>query len=287
MQIDLTFNACTNTTANYKYLFGNSANYASTSGSTININVAGYRACASNFDALKPRLNLTGGVGQYLYNSVTLRDSTNAITLNMEQGQLTETYTVAAQCLIPTGTSSFNTGRVMPAGFGIKKYTWAVGNQAIGQTMGIGWSGSTTAIAAAQTGTANQTPNVPAFNPIALASSETILLTTTTGTTSGTGALTFTVTAGGSGYPNGTYYFVPMTGGSGTGLQCQVTVAGNTVTAVIPEGGSCGTGYAVNDVLSAANSNLGGAGSGLSVTVASIGSMAFVTVTGERFSTGE
>jgi hypothetical protein len=74
---------------------------------------------------------------------------------------------------------------------------------------------------------------------------------------------------GGSSYTNGTYYDVPLTGGSGSGARATVTVAGGAVTAVvIVEGGE---GYTASNVLSAANTDLGGVGSGFTVTVATLG----------------
>ena len=91
---------------------------------------------------------------------------------------------------------------------------------------------------------------------------------------------------GGSGYVPGTYGNVPLTGGSGSGaISEQVivdgsgtvvavkTVSATTALATLPNG----TGYAVNNTLSASNSNLGGSGSGFSVTVASVQDTAYVT----------
>ena len=91
---------------------------------------------------------------------------------------------------------------------------------------------------------------------------------------------------GGSGYVPGTYGNVPLTGGSGTGALAQQVVVDptGTVTQVTtleaPSNPSIipvGTGYAVNDVLSASNSNLGGSGSGFSVEVASVQNTAYLT----------
>lgn len=74
---------------------------------------------------------------------------------------------------------------------------------------------------------------------------------------------------GGSGYVNGTYGGVAITGGTGSGATANITVAGGAVTGVAIL--NPGTQYAVGDVLSASNANLGGAGSGFSFPVASIG----------------
>jgi hypothetical protein len=76
---------------------------------------------------------------------------------------------------------------------------------------------------------------------------------------------------GGSGYDSGgthTYTGVPLTGGSGTGAVATIVVTGGVVTAVNIT--TPGTGYVVGDVLSANNANLGGTGSGFSITVIAI-----------------
>lgn len=74
---------------------------------------------------------------------------------------------------------------------------------------------------------------------------------------------------GGSGYTGaGTYTNVPLTGGSGSGALATVVVAGGAVTTVTIT--NPGGGYTVGNTLSAANSNLGGAGSGFSIPVATL-----------------
>ena len=66
-----------------------------------------------------------------------------------------------------------------------------------------------------------------------------------------------------------TYNNVPMTGGTGTGAKANITVnAGGQVSSVILTSG--GTDYLVGDVLSAAAANIGGTGSGFSISVASL-----------------
>lgn len=83
-----------------------------------------------------------------------------------------------------------------------------------------------------------------------------------------TNIATGTITAAGTTYVNGTYYNVPLTGGTGTGATATVTVQGNVVTGVTINNG--GIGYAVGNVLSASNANLGGTGSGFTWTVATM-----------------
>lgn len=73
-------------------------------------------------------------------------------------------------------------------------------------------------------------------------------------------------------YTNGAYTDVPLTGGSGSGATADITVAGTVVTVVTIV--LKGTGYAVGDVLSAADSNLGsGGGTFFGVSVAEVGAI--------------
>jgi hypothetical protein len=89
--------------------------------------------------------------------------------------------------------------------------------------------------------------------------------------TSATTAINTTnMLVGGSGYANGTYTNVPLTGGAGSQASANITVAGGAVIALTITGS--GSGYAVSNTLSASNANLGGSGSGFSVNVATIGS---------------
>jgi hypothetical protein len=82
--------------------------------------------------------------------------------------------------------------------------------------------------------------------------------------------LTVGVPTGGTSYANGTYYDVPLTGGAGSGAKATIVVSGGAVTSVtIIEGGE---GYVVGNSLSAATSDIGGgAGSGFTVAVATVG----------------
>lgn len=74
---------------------------------------------------------------------------------------------------------------------------------------------------------------------------------------------------GGSGYVEGVYENVPLTGGTGAGAQADMNVsAGGEVTVVSLTTG--GDGYTAGDSLSAAASNLGGSGSGFQIDVGSI-----------------
>jgi hypothetical protein len=73
---------------------------------------------------------------------------------------------------------------------------------------------------------------------------------------------------GGSGYVNGTYTNVPLTGGVGGNATATIVVSGGSVTSVIIT--LRGADYVIGDALSASNTNLGGTGAGFSIPVTAI-----------------
>lgn len=84
---------------------------------------------------------------------------------------------------------------------------------------------------------------------------------------------TFGAIVGGAAYVNGTYQQVPLTGGTGTRAKATVVVSGGAVVSVTLSGAQNsfgGLGYTAGDVLSASNANLGGAGAGFTVTLATV-----------------
>ena len=89
-----------------------------------------------------------------------------------------------------------------------------------------------------------------------------------------------TITAG-SGYTNGTYFNVPLTGGSGEGATATITVSGGSVTAVSLTNTGCY--YVTNNSLSAASSNIGGTGSGFAVLVSDVNNSTGTTWLGDNF----
>lgn len=86
---------------------------------------------------------------------------------------------------------------------------------------------------------------------------------------------------GGSGYINGTYFDIPLTGGTGQGAVATITIAGNKVSTVTITSAGCQ--YIIGDTLSAATSNIGGAGVGFSVPVASILNASGTSWLGDNF----
>ena len=82
------------------------------------------------------------------------------------------------------------------------------------------------------------------------------------------GIQTLDTLVGGSGYVNGTYTNVSLTGGSGAGAKATIVVGGGAVTSVTVT--TFGAGYQVGNSLSASNTSLGGTGAGFSISVASL-----------------
>jgi len=93
----------------------------------------------------------------------------------------------------------------------------------------------------------------------------------------------FTISSGGSGYTNGTYFNVPLTGGSGNAATADIVVSGGAVTSVTISNAGCY--FAVNNTLGASNTNLGGTGSGFILTVNSVVNSTGTTWLGDNFDT--
>ena len=90
------------------------------------------------------------------------------------------------------------------------------------------------------------------------------------------GAVVLGTIGGGSGYVDGTYLNVPLTGGAGVNaVATSITVSGGAVTAVVLPAAGAGSGYVATNVLTAANTFLGppsGTGSGFTYTVTQVSS---------------
>jgi hypothetical protein len=86
---------------------------------------------------------------------------------------------------------------------------------------------------------------------------------------------------GGSAYTAGTYFDVPLTGGTGSGALATITVAGGAVTAVTITDG--GLQYAAGGSLSALTANIGGTGSGFSVVIGTVTNSGGTSWLGDNF----
>lgn len=90
-----------------------------------------------------------------------------------------------------------------------------------------------------------------------------------------------TITNGGSGYANGVYFNVPLTGGSGNSATANIVVSGGAVTSVTMSNRGCF--YTASNALGASNANLGGTGSGFVLTVNSVINSTGTTWLGDNF----
>ena len=90
------------------------------------------------------------------------------------------------------------------------------------------------------------------------------------------------VLVGGSGYTRGTYYGVPLTGGSGQGAVADITVSYGAVSNVtVRNGGSL---YTVGDILSADSTYLGGSATvNFTITVTQVNNLTGTTWLGDNF----
>jgi hypothetical protein len=89
---------------------------------------------------------------------------------------------------------------------------------------------------------------------------------------------TTSITVPGSGYTNGTYYNLSLTGGTGIGATATIVVSSGTVSSVTIISKGCY--YAVGDQLSA---TIGSAGSGFTLTVTAINNVNGETWLGDNF----
>ena len=87
---------------------------------------------------------------------------------------------------------------------------------------------------------------------------------------------------GGSGYTNGSYLNVHLTGGNGSSGTANIVVSGGAVTSVTVL--NPGSSYQVGNNISAAASSLGGTGSGFSIPVTAVANPAGTSWLGTNFS---
>ena len=86
---------------------------------------------------------------------------------------------------------------------------------------------------------------------------------------------------GGSLYNNGLYSNITLTGGNGSGATANILISGGTVTTVTLT--NPGNFYNTGDVLSASSTNIGGSGSGFSISVTTINNSAGTSWLGDNY----
>ena len=90
--------------------------------------------------------------------------------------------------------------------------------------------------------------------------------------------------SGGSGYTNGTYYDVPLTGGTGSGATADILIVGGAVVSVTIK--TPGSLYTISDNLSASVSNLGGTvTTAFSVVISQVANAQGTSWLGDNFDT--
>jgi hypothetical protein len=89
------------------------------------------------------------------------------------------------------------------------------------------------------------------------------------------------ITSPGTGYNNGSYFNVPLTGGSGAYATANIVVSGGGVTSItVADGGSL---YVVGDVLTVNNSYIGGAGTLFSASAITVANTAGTSWLGDNY----
>lgn len=163
---------------------------ALTSGATAT--AAGGNALVNNLSGYRNRmlLNFAGGS---LNSRAHLLDVSNGYEAFVDNGSLTE-YFSQIWSGTPTGTT-FATPIVFPSTFAIDRQSYIVNSNLDATngltTIGVGWTGTPTALYSAQGITTAANPVLPMGSPVSLAgSARTILLTPTAGTFGTTGHMT-------------------------------------------------------------------------------------------------
>ena len=148
-------------------------------------------------------------------------------------------------------------------------------SQVFAHPVAAGWDASvaTTVFTQSMTTTsASKYINLSAFNTQVVinqvVSGTNIVTGTTVSAVTSSAIQTFGSITAGSGYVNGTYTSVPLTGGSGANATATIVVSGGGITSVTIT--LRGAGYTVGNALSASNTNLGGTGAGFSIPVTAI-----------------
>ena len=95
------------------------------------------------------------------------------------------------------------------------------------------------------------------------------------------GAISGGAITAGTGYTNGVYSNIPLSGGQGSGAIANIVVSGNVVTSVTIK--NQGNFYTAGDVLTVASSYIGGTGSGFLYTVSSVDNASGTSWLGDNY----
>lgn len=170
--------------------YANGATTASWAGALINNVTANATASLmndGNINSFRQRVLIAQGGGAF-GNRMHLIDSSSGIEQTVENGVVTESWT-QYWAGTPTG-STYATNIAFDASFSIDRVGWSV-TTALDTTngltsVGVGWTGSPTALLSAQGITAGTDTATPAFSPISLGGSTRFILLTPTAGTFGT-----------------------------------------------------------------------------------------------------
>lgn len=229
------------------------------SNTTISTGGLGIGTTASANHSLRIGKSISGGTTAYgILNAGTVQSDVTGSLLN----NYSQLNTAAASFTLGSYTHYGTTQGVIGAGSAVtNQYAFQVASTLIGATNNYGFHASIPA-------------GLNRWNLFMLGSAQNYLGGATvigggSATVGGVGAiLTVTLTSGGSGYVDGTYTNVPGTNINAGGATPSFTavVSGGIVTTITVAWG--GVNYAVGDTLTILNTQLGGTGSGLVITVA-------------------
>jgi flagellar hook-basal body protein len=212
-------------------------------------------------------LNIVGGTDGATVGTITQGVSPSLTITNSGTGYLGKTPALgvglAASLSVGAGGSGYTAGT----------YT--------NVPLNTGGSGSGALATVVVTGTAVTSVTITNSGS-GYANGDTLTLNTTgiTGLSGGTDATVGNVNGGGSGHIAGTYINIPLTGGSGTGAKATVVVGSDGKISSITTTDVGNGAYVPGDVLTLANTNIGGAGTGVLISTLSTGTPALAVASG-------
>jgi|MesohylFT_1024984.scaffolds.fasta_scaffold01560_2 flagellar hook-basal body protein len=228
--------------------------------------------------------NNIGGTGSGIsltrINALNIVGGTDGATV----GSITQGVSPA---LTITNSGTGYLGKTPGLGMGLSLSTLTVSNAGTGYTAGtytnvplVGGSG-TGALATVVVGGGGGVGTVTITNSgRGYLDGETLTLPNTNIGGAGSGVTLGAISIGGSGYTAGTYINVPLTGGSGTGAKATVVVGSNGKVSSITTTDVGNGAYVPGDTLTLANTNIGGAGTGVVIGALSAGIPALAVASG-------